>query len=231
MWKFIRETAIVLVVALVLAVGVKTFFLQAFYIPSGSMEPGLVTNDRILVEKPSYWFSDPKRGDVIVFSDPGDWLGGIDEEPTGMVATGLSKIGLYPSGGHLVKRVIGVGGDTIVCCDEEGRLSVNGTALHEDAFIDPQPDCDGPMADCSTGWSAKVPAGKFFVMGDNRDESADSSFHLCADSEDDTCNSPTAFVDRDDVVGRVIARVWPLNRFKFETRPDIFDEIADPSAG
>lgn len=228
-WKFIRETVILIVVALALAVGIKTFFVQAFYIPSGSMEPGLVVNDRILVEKPSYWFSEPQRGDIVVFNDPGDWLGDSSEEAdNGVVANLLSKVGLYPSGGHLVKRVIGVAGDTIVCCDAKGRLSVNGTALNEDSFIDPQADCDGPMADCASGWKAVVPKDKLFVMGDNRDESADSSFHLCQ-PDDEGCDPGQAYVDKSLVVGRVISLVWPLNRFKIEHRPDIFANVADPT--
>src|SRR5262245_52607420 len=92
-WKVIRETVILLVVAVGLAVIVKTFFVQAFYIPSGSMEPGLQINDRILVEKPSYWAGTPQRGDIIVFKDPGDWLNeGEDAGPTGVVAKSLAKI-------------------------------------------------------------------------------------------------------------------------------------------
>ena len=229
-WKVLRETVILLVVALVLAIGVKTFFVQAFYIPSGSMEPGLQVNDRILVEKPSYWFNDPQRGDIVVFNDPGDWLGAIDDSEKGFLASALEKIGLYPSGGHLVKRVIGVGGDTIVCCDQQGRISVNGTPLDEDSFIDPQTECDGPMADCTAGWKAEVPKDALFVMGDNRDQSADSSYHLCDASEDPSCDPSDAFVDKDLVVGRVVALVWPFDRFKIAHRPDIFANIAEPAA-
>lgn len=227
--KVLQETLVLLVVAVLLAVGVKTFLVQAFYIPSGSMEPGLAINDRILVEKPSYWFGgEPQRGDVVVFDDPGGWLGEAEMTgPTGMVPEALAKIGLYPSGGHLVKRVIGVGGDSIVCCDQQGRISVNGTPLAADSFIDPQEDCDGPMADCA-GWSAEVPEGTLFVMGDNRDESADSSFHLCADGEE-PCDRSTAFVPVESVVGKVVALVWPVGHFKILHRPEIFDEVADPA--
>jgi len=228
-WKVVRETVILLVVAIGLAVVVKTFFVQAFYIPSGSMEPGLVVNDRIMVEKPSYWNGGPQRGDVIVFADPGDWLDADEDAgPTGVVGRALAKIGLYPSGGHLVKRVIGVAGDTIVCCDKDGRISVNGTPLAEDSFIDPQDDCDGPMAGCA-GWKATVPAGKLFVMGDNRDQSADSSFHLCTDDDGPGCDKDDAFVSTDLVVGKVVALVWPLGRAHVLHRPDVFDDVADPA--
>ena len=150
------ETVVLLGVALVMALVIKTFFVQAFYIPSESMEPGLVTNDRILVQKTSYWFGEPDRGDVVVFEDPGGWLTGPVMGPQTWLAKGLAKIGLYPTGGHLVKRVIGVAGDTITCCDEQGRIAVNGEPIDEDDFIAPQPDtsCDGPMAfggSCTVG--------------------------------------------------------------------------------
>ncbi|UDY24224.1 signal peptidase I [Nocardioides sp. Kera G14] len=227
-WKVFRETVILLVVAVVLAIAVKTFLVQAFYIPSGSMEPGLQINDRILVEKPSYWFSSPKRGDIVVFGDPGGWLNEAENAgPTSAVSKGLEKIGLYPSGGHLVKRVIGVPGDTVVCCDKQGRISVNGTPLDEDEFIDPQQTCDGPQGPgCVPGWKAVVPKGKLFVMGDNRDDSADSSFHLCQSGGDTPCDPSSAFVDEKLVVGRVIALVWPFGRFSIEHRPDVFADVA-----
>ena len=109
-------------VALGLAILIKAILVQAFYIPSESMEPGLVRNDRILVQKVSYWFGgSPERGDVVVFKDPGGWLSGAESVgPPNAVTKLMAKIGLYPSGGHLVKRVIGVAGDTIKCCDDQG---------------------------------------------------------------------------------------------------------------
>src|SRR3954447_722106 len=105
-----QETLLLLTIAVVLAVVIKAFFVQAFYIPSESMEPGLVKNDRILVEKMSYWFGGtPQRGDVVVFKDPGGWLPPDEAAgPTNAVGKVLSHVGLYPTGGHLVKRVIGV---------------------------------------------------------------------------------------------------------------------------
>ena len=126
-----QESILLLAIAVLLAIVIKAFFVQAFYIPSESMEPGLVKNDRILVEKTSYWFGGtPQRGDVVVFKDPGGWLSEEEDAgPTNPVGKLMSKIGLYPSGGHLVKRVIGVAGDTIHCCDQQGRLLVNGHPL------------------------------------------------------------------------------------------------------
>ncbi len=172
-----QEALVLFGAAVVLAVVVKAFFLQAFYIPSNSMEPGLVENDRILVQKVSYWFDAPERGDVVVFEDPGGWLGNTEDDQAGGVAGALSKVGLYPAGGHLVKRVIGVEGDVVTCCDDEGRILVNGEPLDEDDYIQlgAADACNGPMIPCD--WSAgPVPEGEVFVMGDNRDNSMDSRF-------------------------------------------------------
>ena len=144
-----QESILLLAVALGLAVLIKALFVQAFYIPSESMEPGLVKNDRILVQKVSYWFGgSPQRGDVIVFEDPGEWLGPADAQgPTGFASV-LSKVGLYPTGGHLVKRVIGVAGDIVTCCDEQGRISVNGEPIDESAYLGPDPgSCNAELLD------------------------------------------------------------------------------------
>ena len=222
------ETVVLLTVAVLLALVIKTFFVQAFYIPSASMKPGLVENDRILVQKVSYWFGgSPDRGDVVVFEDPGGWLNGITPAPASPMVKVLAKIGLYPSGGHLVKRVIGVPGDEIVCCDEEGRISVNGVALDEDDFIKPQPKCDGPAPGPACDWTVEsVPDGTLFVMGDNRNQSADSSARLCINAGP-KCDPDEAFVPIDLVVGKVFALVWPLGRAELIGRPDVFDGVPD----
>ena len=229
-----QETIILLVIAVLLAVVLKAFFVQAFYIPSESMEPGLVKNDRILVQKVSYWGGgSPERGDVVVFQDPGGWLGGADTAGPGNAATkALEKVGLYPSGGHLVKRVIGVEGDTIVCCDEQGRISVNGVPVDESEFARPgaidRNDCYGPMTgNCS--WTAgPVPEGHVFVMGDNRAHSADSSQKLCSPEVTD-CVPGREFVSTDLIVGKVFALVWPLSHFGGVGGSDAFDEVPDAS--
>jgi signal peptidase I len=222
------ETGILLVVALGMALIIKTFLVQAFYIPSASMEPGLVQNDRILVQKVSYWFhGEPSRGDVIVFEDPGGWLIGGDTGPQTVVAKGLAKIGLYPTGGHLVKRVIGTPGDTIECCDDQGRLIVNGVAIDEDDFIADQTDCDGPMVNaCQRDWSVTVPADRLFVMGDNRAASADSSDRLCGPNAK-KCDPDRAFVPMENVVGKVFSLVWPLKHAELIGRPDVFSDVPD----
>ncbi len=212
-WKVWQETLVLLVVAVVLSVLVKTFLVQAFYIPSSSMEPGLQVNDRIMVQKVSYWGGEPTRGDVVVFEDPGGWLPDYDSGPSGALPTVLSKVGLYPTGGHLVKRVVGTAGDVITCCDSQGRLMVNGEPVEESQYARPdESGCFGPMpGECS--WTVgPVPDGYLFVMGDNRASSSDSSARLCTERETD-CVPGREFVPADLVVGKVFVRVWPAKRF------------------
>ena len=226
-----QEALGILVVALGIAVLVMALLLQAFYIPSESMEPGLVRNDRILVEKVSYELGgSPQRGDVVVFKDPGDWLPPEEAAgPTGVVPRLMEKVGLYPSGGHLVKRVIGVAGDTIHCCDEQGRIVVNGEPLDEQGYArEDGAACYGPMHGCDGWTTSPVPAGHIFVMGDNRNHSADSSFHLCDGSG---CTPGDEFVPVDLVVGKVFVLLWPLGHFTWLHRPDVFARIPAPGAG
>jgi signal peptidase I len=230
-----QETLLLLGTALVLAIVIKALFVQAFYIPSESMEPGLVENDRILVQKVSYWFGgSPERGDVVVFEDPGGWLAPTEEVgPDNPVTEAMARIGLYPSGGHLVKRVIGVAGDTIECCDDEGRLMVNGKPLEESDYIrDEDLSCNGPMpGTCeSGGWTAgPIPEGKVFVMGDNRANSADSTVHMeCLDGRATDCTD-SPYVDADLIVGKVLVLVWPRDRWGWVHRPDSFADLPDAS--
>ena len=213
-----------------LAVVIKALFVQAFYIPSESMEPGLIKNDRILVQKVSYWFGgEPERGDVVVFKDPGGWL---DEAvgPTNPISEAMATIGLYPQGGHLVKRVVGVAGDTIVCCDDQGRISVNGEPLDENPYIREQGlQCNGPGASPMCNWEAgPVPEDTIFVMGDNRGASADSTRHMCrADATE--CVPGDEFVPVDLVVGKVFVLLWPASRFDWIGTPDSFANVPEPS--
>ncbi|MBE7323361.1 signal peptidase I [Nocardioides sp. Y6] len=222
-----QETILLAVVALVLAVVVKTFLVQAFYIPSESMEPGLVKDDRILVQKPSYWAGEPQRGDVVVFKDPGGWLGGATRPP-GLLQGVMTRIGLYPEGGHLVKRVIGVEGDVIECCDDDGNLMVNGVSLDESDYVkdDPATTCNGPMPGTCDWKAGPVPDGHLFVMGDNRGRSADSSQHLCRPDETD-CVEGNEFVGVDLVVGRLFTVIWPFDRMRLDRRPDVFETLED----
>ena len=131
-----QESILLVATAMVMAVIVKTFFLQAFYIPSESMEPTMLVNDKILVQKVSYWGGDVKRGDIVVFDDPGGWLNAEDSKhASNPIQKALETVGLFPTGGHLIKRVIGVGGDTIACCTD-GKLTINGKQITEPYVLD-----------------------------------------------------------------------------------------------
>jgi signal peptidase I len=209
---FWQELILLFGLALVLAVGIKALVMQAFYIPSGSMNDTLVLNDRILVQKVSYWTGDPKRGDVVVFSDPGGWLSGEEiARPGNAVVRGLEWVGLFPTGGHLVKRVIAVGGDTVHCCDGKGRVRVNGTPLAEGPYLAP-----GEKPSLVT-FKQVVPDGYLWVMGDNRSQSADSRAHLG--------DPGGGFVPVEDVVGKVFAVVWPVDHAKLIRRPDTYEAV------
>lgn len=221
------ETIVLLVIALGLAIILKQFFIQAFYIPSGSMEPGLVPNDRILVQKWSYWMGSPQRGDVIVFSDPNAWLQGEDgDQSSNVVTSTLGAVGLYPLGGHLVKRVIGVAGDRVSCdpAVDGGRLRVNGYALDEGSYLPSKVvlskgSVSGmpSTAPCQTAFSVLVPPGDLWVMGDNRGASADSRCHMT--------DPDGPFVPVRDVVGKVFAVIWPLDHVKVVSRPSTFSHV------
>jgi signal peptidase I len=212
------ETILLLALALVVSALVKTFFVQMFFVPSGSMMPLFVDDDRILVEKMSYWDSDVERGDVVVFADPGgQWLG-----PEGHVALNgvqklFSKVGLYPTGGHLVKRVIGIGGDTVKCCDQKGRVTVNGVPLEEkDYILDGYPPSDKKF-------KVTVPDGRLWMMGDNRSNSEDSRYHQ------DLAGGGT--IPESAVVGKVWAVVWPFDRFHRLETPATFGNPALLTSG
>ncbi len=204
-----------LVVALLLSVLLKTFFVQMFFVPSESMEPLFVEDDRILVQKISYWRGEVERGDVVVFEDPGGWLG--PQAALGPVQKALSTIGLYPSGGHLVKRVIAVGGDRVRCCDSRGRVTVNGVPLDERPYLKPG------MSPSDRTFDIRVPQERLWVMGDNRGNSEDSRFHGQLRGR--------GTISVEDVVGKVWAVVWPLDRFERVGHPETFDRRALVDSG
>lgn len=204
------EFIILVVAAVLVAICIKAFFVQMFFVPSTSMTPLFQINDRILVQKVSYWAGDVERGDVIVFRDPYDeWLG-VDPTDLNPVQRGLAAIGLYPTGGHLTKRVIGVAGDRVVCCDDNGRITVNGIALDEGDYI-----LEG-TSPSDQEFDVTVPQDRLWVMGDNRDNSEDSRFHTDVDG---------GFVPTENVVGKVWAVVWPLGHFQRLHTPETFKAL------
>jgi signal peptidase I len=196
----LRELPVLLVSALILSVLVKTFFIQFFYIPSGSMENTLLVNDRVGVNKLGAIFSEIKRGEVVVFRDPANWLTAPYDDKTGLtkvIRDSLVFVGVMPDPAkqYLIKRVIGVGGDRVVCCNAEGKIEVNGVAVNE-PYIYPG---DKPS---DSNFEVKVPEGFIWVMGDHRGASADSRFH--------TDDPNKGMVPLDKVTGRALFVVWPL---------------------
>ncbi len=209
-----QETLLLVVIATVMAVVVKSFFLQAFYIPSESMQPTFLVNDKLLVQKVSLWAGEPERGDIVVFDDPGGWLGPSEQSAADNVfSKALVTIGLFPSGGHLIKRVIGVGGDRVQCCDGSGRLLVNGEPIDEPYVLD-------PTVIRNREFDVVVKEGYLWVMGDNRENSADSVAHLG--------DPGGGQVSVDSVVGIAWLRVWPLNRMGGFGEVDAFEDVPKP---
>lgn len=199
---WLQETVAVIAIALVLSLLVKTFLVQAFYIPSSSMEDTLAINDRIMVNKLAPGRSELQRGDVVVFTDPGGWLTSpmpSDSGVTRVVIDVLTFVGIIPhdAGEHLIKRVIGLPGDTVACCGAEGRLTVNGTPV-EEPFLKPG------VSPSSYEFEVVVPEGHVWLMGDNRSNSADSRAHLG--------DPGGGFVPIEHVVGRAVVIMWPLDR-------------------
>lgn len=212
-WRGLREVALIVVFALVLSALIRAFLLQAFYVPSASMEDTVRPGDRIVASKITTAISGVKRGEIVVFKDPGGWLPPQAPPPDDWrtsLRQGLTFIGVLPSdsGDDLVKRVIGIGGDRVACCDAEGRIVVNGVPLDEDYIIGPTDQ---------VRFDITVPAGSMFVLGDNRGDSRDSRYHL--DVND-------GGVPVEDAVGRVFVVVWPFDRFAIETIPSIFGNRA-----
>ncbi|MER6956791.1 MULTISPECIES: signal peptidase I [unclassified Streptomyces] len=214
--SFWKELPILIGIALVLALLIKTFLVQAFSIPSASMENTLRIGDRVLVDKLTPWFgSEPERGEVVVFHDPDDWLAGEATVDPNAFQTFLSWIGLMPSAEEkdLIKRVIGVGGDT-VSCKGTGPLTVNGKALNEPYVYPGNTPCS--QDDQGGQFTVKVPKGYVWVMGDHRQNSRDSRYNQSDENH--------GMVPVDQVVGRAIVKAWPLTRWGTLPVPDTFDQ-------
>ena len=216
--SLLRELPVLLLVAFVLALIVKTFFVQAFFIPSGSMEQTLhgctgCTGDRVLVNKVPYWFGEPEPGDIVVFKGPDTWSPEVTvSEPTNWFAGALLWLGRTvgvapPSEDDFVKRVIAVGGQTVQCCDPDGRVTVDGVPLDEPYIFENTP------IESRTFGPVTVEEGRLWVMGDHRSASADSKAHMT--------DRYSGTIGVDDVIGKAAVIVWPIGRFGLLDSPDI----------
>lgn len=226
-WKaFLRDVAVILVAAIVISFLIKTFLIRSFYIPSESMRDTLQINDRIIVNELTPDLMPVQRGDIVVFRDPGGWLGpeSVPEDQNPVVAFFdwlLSIVGLTApdSNDHLIKRVIGLPGDVVECCNEFGQMTVNGVPFEEPYILLPDGvtkasrDDFGPIT---------VPENSLWVMGDNRYNSEDSRF------QQDTPGK--GFVPYDHVVGRAILISWPIDRWTWlDNYPIVFSGVDEGS--
>ncbi|WP_228514649.1 MULTISPECIES: signal peptidase I [unclassified Frondihabitans] len=209
--RFLRDIVIIFLVALLISFLIKTFLVRSFYIPSESMQNTLQVNDRIIVNELVPRVTPIKRGDVVVFKDPGGWLGSTDQvsSTTGNpVIDGfqwaLTQVGLgtQDSDDHLIKRVIGLPGDKVACCNDFGQTTVNGVPLDEKAYTKLPA---GVTKESKDDFSVTVPADSLWVEGDNRYNSADSRLQTGTPSK--------GFVPESDVVGRAFVITWPVSRW------------------
>ncbi len=217
---FLRDVLLILLAAIVISFLIKTFLIRSFYIPSGSMEQTLHINDRIIVNQLVPDLVPIERGDVVVFKDPGGWLTPQGEP----VQNGVEKavdavlgfIGLTApdSNDHLIKRVIGLPGDTVTCCNDFGQMSVNGVPLDEPYVTLP----GGANRVSAIDFDVTVPEGFLWVMGDNRNNSRDSRYNQDGPSK--------GFVPIDNVVGRALLISWPIDRWSWlDNHPLTFQGI------
>jgi signal peptidase I len=219
---FIRDILIIFVVAVLVSFLIKTFVVRSFYIPSASMENTLQINDRIIVNELEPNLIPIQHGDVVVFRDPGGWLPPSLPTNQNPIAAAwdaaLSFVGLSApdSNDHLIKRVIGLPGDHVTCCNALGQMSVNGVPLKEPYVLLPP----GSQAVSGITFDVTVPKGSLWVMGDNRYNSADSRYHV---------NDPgKGFVPIGNVVGRAFVISWPVDRWTWlDNYPDVFRGVED----
>jgi len=206
-WPFVRDVLVIVLIAVVVSFLVKTFLVRSFYIPSGSMQQTLQIDDRILVDELTPRFGGFDRGDVVVFRDPGGWLNPVVEPERSAAVEAfdwaLSLVGLSApdSKDHLIKRVIGLPGDHVVCCNVLGQLTVNDVPIDETPYLNL---AAGESAPQEVAFDVVVPEGSLWVLGDNRDHSRDSRYNQ---------DQPTkGFVPIDNVVGRAFLITWPMDR-------------------
>lgn len=210
--SLLRELPILVVVALIVSLFIKTFVVQFFYIPSGSMENTLQIKDRVAVNKVPFISKNISRGDVVVFRDPDDWLPEIVDYDTNKFVSkaksALVAVGVLPNPTkqYLVKRVVGVEGDHIVCCTKGGNLTINDVEVTE-------PYIYAGNKPSEMKFDVTVPEGKIWVMGDHRGASADSRYH----QEDIN----KGFVPLSRVTGRVVAVIWPFKNIAYLPKVDV----------
>jgi signal peptidase I len=224
--RFLRDVAIILVAAIIISFLIKTFLIRSFYIPSESMESTLIKNDRIIVNELVPDVVGIERGDVVVFKDPGGWLDAqsIPQQTNpvlGFFDWVLSFVGLTSPdlNDHLIKRVIGLPGDEVVCCNEFGQMTINGVPLEETYVKLPSPS--SPVS--GDDFSVTVPEGSLWVMGDNRYNSRDSRYNQ--DKPGD------GFVPYENVVGRAILITWPIDRWTWlDNYEFVFNGVDDNKA-
>jgi signal peptidase I len=207
---FLRDLIIILIVAFVVSFLLKTFLVRSFYIPSQSMEQTLQVNDRILVNQLVPDVVGVQRGDIVVFKDPGGWLHPSSALPPQGFEKVLQAVGLAAdtSDEYVVKRVIGVGGDRVSCCDAEGRVMVNGVSLDEPYAVIPPGETRASAID----FDVEVPEGSVWVMGDNRYQSKDSRYNQDQPGK--------GFVPEEEIVGRAFLLNWPLSHFGWLGTPE-----------
>ncbi len=178
---FLRDVLVIVVIAALVSFVVKSFVVRSFYIPSASMERTLLINDRILVDELTPRWTDYERGDVVVFKDPGGWLDGQPQTPAQpplveAVDWVLNFVGISAtdSQDHLVKRVIGLPGDHVVCCNALGQITINGAPIDELSYLNLPP---GDTAASNDPFDVVVPEDSVWLLGDNRDRSRDARAH------------------------------------------------------
>lgn len=223
--SFIVEVLLAVLVALVITALLRVFVFQVFRVPSGSMEQTLELKDRIAAVRVADW----GRGDIVVFKDAHDWVG-PQKASTNPIVRALELLKLLPDStqGYLVKRVIGMPGDHVACCNQNGQLTVNGQALDESSYLYRQDDGTG-VKPSEMDFDVVVPVGNIFVMGDHRNRSGDSRLHLCQPSAGGAPPGAAAFIPVDEVVGPVKAIVMPLGRIKSFHTPATFNSVPAPA--
>nr|WP_246150432.1 signal peptidase I [Agromyces intestinalis] len=217
---FLRDVLVIFVVAVLVSFLIKTFLIRSFFIPSGSMEVTLEVDDRIIVNQLVPEVVPLERGDVVVFRDPGGWLPArVEPEQPPLVAAVdwfLALVGLSApdSNDHLVKRLIGLPGDHVTCCNALGQMSVNGVPLDEPYITLPPGEEKASRDD----FDVTVPADRLWMMGDNRYDSQDSRYNG---------DTPLkGFVPVDNVVGRAFVVSWPVSHWAWlGNYPEVFDGV------